>query len=65
MKSCKVFCLVHTDISHPQEKILDATGYNGRIKVLCYHNPGIEVDTDNHKNSMDSLSTAKMNVFKK
>ena len=36
MKSCKVFCLVHADISHPQEKILDATGYNGRIKDPCY-----------------------------
>ena len=55
MKSCKVFCLVHTD----------ATGYNGRIKVLCYHNPGIEVDTDNHKNSMDSIEYCKNKRFYK
>ena len=65
MKSCKVFCLVHTDISHPQEKILDATGHNGRTKVLCNHNPVIEVDTDNHKNAMDSIEYCKNECFYK
>ena len=65
MKSCKVFCLVHTDISHTQDKTLDATGYNGRIKVPCYHNPGIEVDTDNHKNAKDSIECCKKDVFTK
>ncbi len=65
MKSCKVFCLVHTDISHPLEKTLDANGYNGRIKVPCYHNQGIEVDTDNHENIMDSSEYCKNKCFMK
>ena len=65
MKSCKVFSLVHTDISHPQEKILDATGYNGRLKVPCYHNSGIEVDTGNHENTMDSIEYCKNERFSK
>ena len=55
MINCKVCCLVHMDISHPQAKILDTQGYNERIKVPCYQNPGSEVDTDNEANTMDSI----------
>ena len=65
MKSCKVFCLVHADISHPQEKFLDATGYNGRIKVQCYYNPEIELILTTTKMPWTQLRTVNSNVFMK
>ena len=47
------------DISCSQKKILDAACYNGKIKVLCYQNPGIQLDTDNQANTMDSIVYCK------
>ena len=43
------------DISYPQAKILDAQGYNERVKVPCYQNPGIELDAENQANTMNSI----------
>ena len=65
LKSSGVFSTVRTDISCPQENILDGKGYNGKVPLICQETEVSPLDADEsedlnagHNDISDALKTS-------